>query len=291
MSKDPVLLLEGGALRGVYTTGVLDVFMEHELYLPQVVGVSAGALNALNYLSRQPGRSLEANLKYLRDPRYMGPIHLLRDFSFFNFDFLLNEMPKELPFDYETFNSTTQQLWAVASDCRTGKARFYNNKVLGKDFFSGIRASASIPLLSSMVRVGRDVCLDGGIALAAPLPQDLPFETGPAVLVLTRNKGFRKKPLPKSRQKLLFRRYAQHPQFLAACLSQWEDYNKQMDRIDALEKAGKIFVIRPKTPIDVPNTERDPKKLEALYKQGHAEAEELYPALCEFLTKHGYPVA
>lgn len=290
MSKDPVLLLEGGALRGVYTTGVLDVFMEHELYLPQVVGVSAGALNALNYLSRQPGRGLEANVKYLRDPRYMGPVHLLRDFSFFNFDFLLNEMPKELPFDYDTFYATHQRLWAVATDCRTGKAQFYNNKALGKNFFTAVRASASIPLLSSMVRVGKDVCLDGCISLAVPLPRDLPFESGPAVVVLTRNKGFRKRPLLKSQQKLLFRRYAQHPQLLAACLSQWEAYNQQMDRIDALEAQGKIFVIRPKTPISVPNTERDPQKLNAIYKQGHTEAEELFPALRKFLTERGYPV-
>ncbi|EJX02553.1 phospholipase, patatin family [gut metagenome] len=290
MSKNPVLLLEGGALRGVYTTGVLDVFMEHGLYLPQVVGVSAGALNALNYLSRQPGRGLEANVKYLRDPRYMGATHLFRDFSFFNFDFLLNEMPKELPFDYDTFNSTSQQLWAVATDCRTGKAQFYSNKALGQDFFTAIRASASIPLLSSMVRVGKDVCLDGCISLAVPLPRDLPFESGPAVLVLTRNKGYRKRPLLKSQQKLMFHRYAQHPQFLAACLSQWETYNRQMERIDALEDRGQIFVIRPKTPIHVPNTERDPHKLDTIYRQGYAEAEELFPALSEFLSKGGYSV-
>ena len=285
MSKSPVLLLEGGALRGLYTSGVLDVFMKNNLYLPQVVGVSAGALNAVSYVSRQPGRSLETNLDFLNDPRYMGAGHLLREFSFFNFDFIMGELSHELlPFDFDTFYTSPQRMWALATDCRTGKAKFYESHEMGKAFFdTALRASASMPLLSSMVRVGTDVCLDGGIANCAPLPEDLPFETGKAVLVLTRHKGFRKPPMRRTTQRLYFRRYNRYPQLLAACLSQPEVYNKQMDKIDRLEEEGKIFVIRPKKPVTVSRTERDIEKLQALYDEGYQEAEEALPALLHFL--------
>ena len=284
MKKQPILLLEGGALRGLYTAGVLDVLMENDLYLPQVVGVSAGALNGLNYLSHQPGRSLEANMRFLHDPRYMGPIHLLREFNFFNFDFVLGEMAHDLlPFDFETFYNSNQRLWAVATDCRTGKPIFYENKKMGQEFLTACRASASMPLLSSMVRVGRDVCLDGGIADPLPLPQDLGIETGPAVLVLTRQKGFRKKPLPKASQRLVLRRYSRYPQLMGACLAQPALYNRRMDEIDRLEAEGKVFVIRPKDPVNVPHTEQNLHKLQDLYDRGHAETEALLPALLDYL--------
>lgn len=286
MTKEPILLLEGGALRGLYTAGVLDVLMENDLYLPEVVGVSAGALNAVNYLAHQPGRSLEANIRFLRDPRYMGPSHLLREFSFFNFDFMLGEMAETLlPFDFDTFYSSSQRLWAVATDCRTGKARFYDNHTLGKDFLTAVRASASMPLLSSMVRVGKDVCLDGGIADAVPLPEDLPFTAGKPVLVLTRQKGFRKPPMADATQRLYFRRYRRYPQLLASCLSQPEVYNRRMDEIDRMEAAGEIFVIRPNDPVTVSRTERNPEKLRDLYARGRAEAEACLPQLLAYLGK------
>lgn len=292
MSKDPILLLEGGALRGLYTAGVLDVFMENQLYLPNVVGVSAGALNAVNYLSRQPGRSLQVNIQYLNDPRYMGTAHLLREFSFFNFDFMMGEMATSLlPFDFETFYSTPQTLWALATDCRTGKAKFYQNHQMGQHFFTALRASASMPLLSSMVRVGQDVCLDGGIANCIPLPKDLPFQSGPAVLVLTQKKGFRKEPMSRGTQRLYFRRYSRYPQLLASCLSQPEVYNRQMDEIDRLEAAGEIFVIRPKQPVRVSRTERNTSKLQALYEEGREETKALLPALLDYLKAHQWTVS
>lgn len=290
MSKEPVLLLEGGALRGLYTSGVLDVFMENNLYLPQVVGVSAGALNGVNYVSHQKGRSLEANTRFLNDPRYMGTSHLLRQFSFFNFGFMLGEMSHDLlPFDYDVFFASPQKMWVLATDCRTGASKFYEGHAMGNRFFNtALRASASMPLLSSMVKVGRDVCLDGGISNCAPLPDDLPFETGPAVLVLTRHKGFRKPPMRRTTQRLYFRRYNRYPELLATCLSQPEVYNRQMDKIDRLEAEGKIFVIRPGKPVTVSRTERDVSKLQALYDEGCAETRAAMPALKEFLAKNGF---
>ena len=146
MNKTDTLILEGGALRGVYTSGVLDALMELGIRIPNVVGVSAGSLNALSYLSRQPGRSRDINLNYVNDPRYMGPSHLLKTFSFFNFDFVFGELSHELvPFDYETFYKSEQSMWAVATDCRTGKAIFYHDKEMGEEFFTACRATGSSP--------------------------------------------------------------------------------------------------------------------------------------------------
>lgn len=284
MNQTDTLILEGGALRGVYTSGVLDALMELGIRIPNVVGVSAGSLNALSYLSRQPGRSRDINLNYVNDPRYMGPSHLLKSFSFFNFDFVFGQLSHELvPFDYDTFYHSDQTMWAVATDCRTGKAIFYHDKEMGEEFFTACRASCSMPLLCSMVKVGEDVCLDGGIANCIPLQEELPFTAGKMVVVLTRQKGFRKKGQGPAIDQMYRRRYKNHPELMEACLHQAEDYNRRMQRIDALEAEGKIFVIRPQTPVTVTRTERDVNKLRALYQQGFDETMACADALRKFL--------
>lgn len=284
MNQTDTLILEGGALRGVYTSGVLDALMELGVRIPNVVGVSAGSLNALSYLSRQPGRSRDINLNYVNDPRYMGPSHLLKTFSFFNFDFVFGQLSHELvPFDYETFYHSDQSMWAVATDCRTGKAIFYHDKEMGEEFFTACRASCSMPLLCSMVKVGEDVCLDGGIASCIPLPEELPFPAGKLVVVLTRQKGFRKKGQGPAIDQMYRRRYKNHPELMEACLHQAEDYNRRVRRIEELEQEGKAFVIRPQTPVTVTRTERDVNKLRALYQQGFDETMAQAGALLEFL--------
>lgn len=284
MNLGDAILLEGGALRGVYTSGVLDALMEQGIYLPNVVGVSAGALNGLSYLSHQPGRSREINLNYVHDPRYMGPSHLLKTFNFFNFDFIFGELSHSLlPFDYEQFARSNQTMWAVATDCRTGKPLFFNSKKLGEDFFTACRASASMPLLCSMVKVDGQVCLDGGICCSVPMPEELPLAPGKRVLVLTRQKGFRKKSQGAAVDTMYRRRYKQHPELMEACLNQAKQYNRRMDRIDQMEEAGQVFVIRPSTPVTVKRTERDVNKLRALYEQGYQEAMEQMDKLRAYL--------
>ncbi|HJA25737.1 MAG TPA: patatin family protein [Candidatus Fournierella merdigallinarum] len=285
MDETTTLILEGGAMRGLFTSGVLDVFMEQELYLPQVVGVSAGVLNGVNYVARQPGRSRNVNLNYANDPRYMGTSHLLKNFSYFNFDFLLGEVSETLdPLDTDTLYSSPQKLWAQATDCRTGKPVFYEKSQLGPaHFLEAVRASASLPLMGRMVRVGRDVCLDGGVSQGVPLPADLPFACGKTVLVLTREKGFRKGGQPYLVRRLYRRRYSGHPELLEALLAGPEVYNRRMDEIDALEAAGQLFAIRPDGPVTVARTERSVEKLDALYRRGRAAAEAALPALKEYL--------
>ncbi|WP_395150874.1 aminotransferase class I/II-fold pyridoxal phosphate-dependent enzyme [uncultured Allofournierella sp.] len=290
MKQTSTLILEGGALRGIYTSGVLDALMEQQLYLPNVVGVSAGALNGLSYLSGQPGRSRDINLTYVHDKRYMGPSHLLKSFSFFNFDFVFGELSQTLlPFNYQKFYASSQTLWAVATNCRTGKPMFYSSKEMGEGFFDACRASASMPLLCSMVKVNGDVCLDGGIACSVPLPQELPFEAGKIVLVLTRQKGFRKKSQGAAVETMYRRRYKNHPELIDACLNQATEYNRRMDLIDQLEQEGKIFVIRPQTPVRVSRTERDVHKLRNLYEQGYREAMECMNNLRAFLGLEPLP--
>ena len=284
MNKTDTLILEGGALRGVYTSGVLDALMELGIRIPNVVGVSAGSLNALSYLSRQPGRSRDINLNYVNDPRYMGPSHLLKTFSFFNFDFVFGELSHELvPFDYETFYKSEQSMWAVATDCRTGGPVFFEKNQPGIDFMDAVRASASLPLMGRMVKVGRDVCLDGGVADPVPLPAELPCVCGKTVLVLTRQAGFRKGGQHRVVRRLYRRRYGAHPELLEACLTGPERYNQRMDEIDRLEEAGEIFVIRPDGPVTVSRAERSVEKLDALYHRGRAAAEAALPAMKEFL--------
>lgn len=281
---DATLLLEGGAMRGLYTAGVLDAFMQADLYLPRVVGVSAGALNGMNYISGQPERSLHATLDFLHDERYMGAKHLLEEFSFFNFDFLLGEVSDSiLPFDYETFFSNEQTLWAVCTDCRTGKAVFYEKAQLENDFFTALKAGASMPFLGKMIKVGGDVCLDGGVANCIPVPADLPFEAGKTVMVLTRHKGFRKPKINSALKRLYHRRYGRYPELLQALLSQPDTYNAQMDRIDQLEESGQVLVLRPKTPVQVRRTERSAERLKSLYDQGFTEATEALPQILHFL--------
>ena len=264
MEQNTTLILEGGAMRGLFTSGVLDVFMENDLYFPQVTGVSAGALNGVNYVARQPGRSRAVNLDYVNDPRYMGASHLIKDFSYFNFDFLLGEVSETLnPLDFNTLYSSPQKLWAVATDCRTGGPVYFEKNQPGLDFMDAVRASASLPLMGRMVKVGREVCLDGGVSNPVPLPAELPFASGKAVLVLTRQAGFRKS--------------GQHR------LTGPERYNQRMDEIDRLEEAGEIFVIRPDGPVTVSRAERSVEKLDALYRRGRAAAEAALPAMKEFL--------
>ena len=284
MEENTTLILEGGAMRGLFTSGVLDVFMENDLYFPQVAGVSAGALNGVNYVSHQPGRSRAVNLDYVNDPRYMGASHLIKDFSYFNFDFLLGEVSETLnPLDTATLYGCDQKLWAVATDCRTGGPVYFEKNQPGINFMDAVRASASLPLMGHMVRVGRDVCLDGGVANPVPLPEELPFPTGKTVLVLTRQAGFRKGPQPYVVRRLYRRRYGAHPQLLEACLSGPERYNRRMDEIDRRQAAGEIFVIRPEEPVTVSRAERSVEKLDALYRRGRVAAEAALPALKEYL--------
>ncbi len=281
--KRTALILEGGALRGVYTSGVLDVMMLHHLKFQQVVGISAGSLNGLYYVANQIGKAAELNLSYVRDSRYMGVSHLAKEKSFFNFDFVFQDIFNELiPFDFEAFEQSDIHFWAGVTNCSDGSIEFIEKRQQ-KDFLNVCRASSSIPFLCSPVEIDGKRYVDGGVACAVPLFEDLPFTCDKLVLVLTRAKGYRKSSVPEALQKVYRRHYKNAPGMIDRLVTAPLRYNEKMDAIDALEEQGKVFVIRPKHPVSVSRIEKDVDKLTALYQEGREEMEFAYRSLMDFL--------
>lgn len=285
MPENAALLLEGGALRGVYTSGVLDAYMEQGIYFPCVAGVSAGGINGVNYVSRQPGRSARINLCYRHDPRYLGALPLLRSHGLFGLDFILDDLKTREPFDQKTFEENPAKLYVVATNVDTGAPAFFEKSAC-PDFRHAVAASASMPLCSLPVKVeGRGRYLDGGCSCAIPLDWALEQGYDKIVVVSTRQKGFRK-TLPGRRMvELYYDFYHRSPAFLNALLTMERRYNQLMDRMDALEAQGRIFVQRPQTPVEVGRLEGDTERLLAFINQGHSEALAALPALQEYLAK------
>ncbi len=282
LPKNSVLLLEGGAFRGCYTSGALDVLMEKDIYFPAVAAVSAGGLNAVNYLARQPGRSARINLCYRHDPRYVGPLAVLRNRGVVGFHYLFGSLAEKEPFDYATFNASTQRLVSVATNVNTGRAEYFE-KDHCSDFIRAVIASASMPLCSLPVKIDGKPYLDGGCS--CPIPLDWALEQGyeHIVVVATQAKGFRK-PVTSQRMVDLYSDfYASHPRFFASLLTMDMRYNALMDRMDQLEAEGRIFVLRPGRPVDVGRFEGNTEKLLALINEGREEARDALPALGRYL--------
>lgn len=285
MPQSTALLLEGGSLRGLYTAGALDTLMEREIYFPAVAGVSAGALNAVNYVAHQPGRSASINLRYRKDPRYFGPMAAFHGGSLFGLNFMLKDLSQSIPFDYDTFYYGSQRMVAVATCVQTGKPAYFEKGKTDFDFFESVRASASLPLVSVPVRLGKFSYLDGGCSCPIPLhwAQTEGFEK--TVIITTRQKGFRKTPPSQRMINLYDDFYGRNALFMATLLTQEVRYNALMEEIDALEEAGKIFVLRPADPVDISRFEKDTDKLLNLYNRGRREMREQLDALEAYLQK------
>ena len=285
MPQSTALLLEGGSLRGLYTAGALDTLMEREIYFPAVAGVSAGALNAVNYVAHQPGRSASINLRYRKDPRYFGPMAAFHGGSLFGLNFMLKDLSQSIPFDYDTFYHGSQRMVAVATCVQTGKPAYFEKGKTDFDFFESVRASASLPLVSVPVRLGKFSYLDGGCSCPIPLhwAQTEGFEK--TVIITTRQKGFRKTPPSQRMINLYDDFYGRNALFMATLLTQEVRYNALMEEIDALEEAGKIFVLRLADPVDISRFEKDTDKLLNLYNRGRREMREQLDALEAYLQK------
>lgn len=277
------LVLEGGSLRGLFTAGVLDVLMERGIAFSYVNGVSAGAMNALSYISGQPGRTLRVDLDYLHDKRFMSFRNLIKNREIFSFSFLFGELSQTLvPFDYDAFYASLQEFEAVATRCKTGKPEYFSNKTCPK-ILQAVQASSSIPVLSHMVAVEGKKYLDGGVSM--PVAYQRAFDKGfdKAVVVLTRHHGFRKKPADRWSDKAFHRYFAPLPEFLEAVEEIPDRYNRMQEEMDALEAEGKLFILRPKEPVMVSRFERDKLKLQKLYGDGRRVMEEQLEAMCDFL--------
>ncbi len=276
------LVLEGGGMRALYTAGVLDYFMEHNLYFPYVIGVSAGACQACSYLSRQIGRNRRVNVDYVKDPRYLGYRNFLRKREVFGMDFIFDEIPNKLvPFAFEAFNSSIEKFVIGTTDCDTGSP-FYFQKGDGHDILQVIRASSSLPFMAPVVRIGGKNLLDGGVTDPIPLRKSEQDGNDRNVLILTRHKEYRKQPA--KMQWVAKRLYPQYPRLVEAIFNRHNIYNNTLEYINSREIQDKVFVIRPRQPLDVGRVERNQRKLASLYNEGYQDAATIYPSLQNWLN-------
>ena len=285
------LVLEGGGLRGVYTSGVLHFFMVQRLYFGYVIGVSMGACNAASYVSRQPGRNRVVNIRYVNDRRYMSYRRLLRRGELFGMNFIFDTIPNQLvPFDFAAFRNSSQRCVLTVTDCMSGEALYYEKSELGEAYLKLLQASCSLPLIAHPVRYDGRVLMDGGLADAIPLAKSMADGNLKHVLILTRPGGYRKKSSILA-QLLVRLRYPHYRGLHKILARRAAAYNQTLEWIDNLERAGQVFVIRPGTDLGVGRVERNQDKLYAIYDRGYDDGENCHGALREYLENHGEPGA
>ena len=261
------LVLEGGGLRGVFTCGVLDCFMDYGIRFPFTVGVSAGACNGLSYMSGQRGRARISNIDLMDKHHYVGFKYLLTQGCIMDFKLLFEDFPEKIiPYDYGAYFSNPDRFVMVTTNCLTGKAEYIEEKSSSERVMEIVRASSSLPFVSKITYVDGLPMLDGGIVDSIPI--QYAFEQGSKnpVVVLTRNKGYRKKDNKMHIAKAFYRKY---PNLLKALSQRNAVYNKTMDLIEKLEDEGQITVIRPLKPVVVGRMEKNISKLSALYQEGY----------------------
>jgi len=260
------LVLEGGGMRGVFTSGVLDAFMKHELYFPYVVAVSAGACNGLSYMSRQPRRARYSNIDMLRKYGYISLKSLITQGSIFDPNILYERFPNEIvPFDYDAYRQNPATFEMVATNCLTGRAEYLSEKVDARRLTAIAKASSSLPYVAQITMVDGVPMLDGGIVDSIPVVRAVDMGFTPNVVVLTRNRGFRSEE-PDFKVPRLF--YSDYPRLRVALSHHVEAYNKQLSLIERMEDWGEVICIRPERPMDVDRICRDTRKLELLYEEG-----------------------
>jgi len=280
------LILEGGALRGIFTAGVLDALDERNLLFEYVIGVSAGACMGVSYLSRQKGRSRKITLTYCNDRRYFSWRNLLREGNLFSAKFSYEDIPRKLvPFDYQAFAQSRQRFIAVATDCATGQAVYLENNTpeRKKDMTLEIRASASMPLVSKPVAINGGLYLDGGVADSIPIEYSLQHGHPKSVVVLTRPKGYLKKT--KGTLGLLKAFLPRYPRLAEAMHRRSAMYNRELALVEKLAAEGQCLVIYPPADIKVDRLERDREKLDKLYNAGYQAGLKLAEDLPKFLAQ------
>lgn len=264
------LVLEGGGFRGMYTCGVIDVFMENGICFDEVVGVSAGAAFGCNIKSKQIGRALRYNKRFCRDPRYSGLKSFIKTGDLYNKEFAYGIVPTILdPFDTKTFRENPLKFTLVCTDIHTGKPVYHEIKNGDATDIEWIRASASIPIVSKPVKLDGYELLDGGVSDSIPVDWMLERSTK-TVVVLTRDKTYRKKPMKYIN--LLKKAFKEYPNLQRALENRHIVYNETLNRIEQLEREGKVFVIRPSKPIACAMIEKDPNHLQEIYDIGRRDA-------------------
>ena len=277
------LILEGGAMRGMFTAGVIDVMMESGIEFDGAIGVSAGAAFGVNYKSKQIGRVIRYNTKFVRDKRYCGVRVLLKTGNIYSTEFCYGEVPlKHDLFDFDTYEKDPMEFYVVATDVQTGKAVYHKYEGREDHGFDWIRASASMPLVSQIVEIDGQKLLDGGISDSIPVRYFESIGYNRNIAVLTQCKGFTKKR--NEAMPLVKLKYKKYPRLVQTIENRHIVYNETLDYIEKKEASGELLVIRPRQELPVSRVEKDPEKLRAAYDIGRKTALELLPRIKEFLS-------
>lgn len=277
------LVLEGGGMKGIYTAGVLDFFLDKGIDFSSCYGVSAGACSMCSFASKQRGRAYHVNVDYLNDKNYCSAYSLLKTGDLFGVDMCYHRIPDELyPYDYETFNNYQGTLYSVVTNIETGEAEYIPIKDMKEDI-DAIRASASLPLVSRNVEFHGKYYLDGGISDAIPIRKSIEDGHDKNVVILTKEVGYRRNP--SSMTSLIKLKYRKYPKVYELMKNRHMAYNDTLDYLAQQETAGRAYVIRPETKSDVGRIEKDEGKLRALYEQGLHDGEKHYMKLMDYLEK------
>ena len=278
------LLLEGGAMRGMYTAGVLDIFMENNIKIDGIVGVSAGALFGMNYKSKQIGRVIRYNKKYAGNKNYMGFYSFITTGNIMNEDFCFKKIVNELdPIDFETFKNSDVEFYAVVTNIETGKAEYIKiDDLKDKNSLEILRASGSMPFVSKPVIINNKKYLDGGIADSIPIDKIMSMGFDRVIVVLTRPIDYKKKKSNQILPKIYYRKY---PKFVETINNRYIKYNEELEKIKKLEAEGKILVIRPSTLIKIKRIEKDTTKLQEMYELGKKDTIKLLDIIKKFIYK------
>lgn len=276
------LVLEGGGMKGIYTAGVLDFFLEKEMDFSSCYGVSAGACHLCSFLSKQKKRAYRVAVNYLDNKKYCSIFSLLTTGDLFGVNMCYDLIPNYLdPYDFEAFKRYEGKAYAVVTNIRTGEAEYLRLVDMHKDI-QAVRASSSMPLVSRSVKIGEEHYLDGGIADSIPIARSIADGNGKNIVVMTKETGFYRKP--ESNLAAIKARYVRYPKVYELMKIRDKMYNDTLDYLEKMEKEGKAFIIRPKKKSEVGRVEKDKDKLDALYKEGYQDAEECYVELLEYLS-------
>lgn len=267
------LVLEGGGMRGAYTSGVLEVLLNKGIEFPNVYGISAGACNALSYISRQKNRNYDIFYQYISDKRYISVENLNRTGSLFGFDFIFGELFHTLlPFDYEFFFNSPTDLKVGATDLKTGQTVFFDKANLDENF-TAVKASSSLPFVSNIVSYHGHELLDGGCATPIPIERSIFDGNEFNVIVLTRDSSYRKSPRPEFPRAVLRVKYGDYPNFVNTMQIRAEVYNNELEVCRRQEIEGKAIIVRPSRPIVTGRYEKNPEVLKAIYEMGMSDCE------------------
>lgn len=275
------LVLEGGAMRGLYTAGVLDVFLDNNIKVDGIIGVSAGVLFGVNYLSKQKGRAIRYNKKFAKDKRYMGMRSFLTTGNIINRDFAYYEIPFKIDvFDEKTFEKSNTDFWATVTNIETGEAEYLKLTNVFEQM-ELLRATSAMPIVSEIIEIDGKKYLDGGVSDSIPVEKCKSMGYDKIIVVLTRTIEYRKKKASSTLAKI---KYKEYPKLIETMENRYKKYNETVEKIIDMENKKEIFVIRPSKDLKIKRIEKDVDKLQAMYDLGVSDCKKQLEKLKEYIN-------